>query len=222
MLKLAKVTSTDVVYDLGSGDGRIPMTAAKVYGARGVGIDIDPERIRGKRTPMPGRRVRQGAFLDQDLFKVDISEATVVTLFLTPSLNARLSKVEPGAQARHARRVAPVGDEGREPGARYKPVPGGSSRAATSTSGRFQLEGRRCTIAQRTCAPARVQVKVPKAIVSMSLTLLVMLFSGGPHAQAPTAHSGHPVCADAAGGRGCDAQGCEGDKRRRRLRSGLG
>src|SRR5215216_7715979 len=46
MLKLAKVTKDDVVYDLGSGDGRIPITAAKVYGARGVGIDIDPQRIR--------------------------------------------------------------------------------------------------------------------------------------------------------------------------------
>ena len=46
MLKLAKVTSSDVVYDLGSGDGRIPIAAAKTYGARGVGIDIDPERIR--------------------------------------------------------------------------------------------------------------------------------------------------------------------------------
>ena len=96
MLKIAKVTKNDVVYDLGSGDGRIPITAARVYGARGVGIDIDPERYREANESLKGAaaadktilsRVR---FLNQDLFTTDISEATVVTLYLLPSLNLKL------------------------------------------------------------------------------------------------------------------------------------
>ena len=91
MLKLAKVTKNDVIYDLGSGDGRIPITAAKTYGARGVGIDIDPQRIKeateNLKTSGVGDRVK---FLNQDLFTTDISEATVVTLYLLPSLNAKL------------------------------------------------------------------------------------------------------------------------------------
>ena len=91
MLKLAKVTKNDVSYDLGSGDGRIPITAAKTYGARGVGIDIDPQRIKeateNLKTAGVGDRVK---FLNQDLFTTDISEATVVTLYLLPSLNVKL------------------------------------------------------------------------------------------------------------------------------------
>lgn len=91
MLKLAKVTKNDVVYDLGSGDGRIPITAAKTYGARGVGIDIDPVRIKEAEANLKaagvGDRVK---FLNQDLFTADISEATVVTLYLLPSLNLKL------------------------------------------------------------------------------------------------------------------------------------
>jgi predicted RNA methylase len=96
MLKLAKVTKNDIVYDLGSGDGRIPITAARVHGARAVGIDIDPVRIReanenlkmaAASDPSITSRVR---FLNQDLFASDISEATVVTLYLLPSLNIKL------------------------------------------------------------------------------------------------------------------------------------
>jgi cyclopropane fatty-acyl-phospholipid synthase-like methyltransferase len=91
MLKMANVTSSDVVYDLGSGDGRIPITAARVHGARGVGIDIDPQRIMeahaNAREAGVTDRVR---FMAGDLFTADISEATVVTLYLTPSLNTRL------------------------------------------------------------------------------------------------------------------------------------
>ena len=91
MLKLAKVTKNDVVYDLGSGDGRIPITAAKAYGARAVGIDIDPQRIREANENLKiagvGDRVK---FLNEDLFTANISEATVVTLYLLPSLNLRL------------------------------------------------------------------------------------------------------------------------------------
>jgi ubiquinone/menaquinone biosynthesis C-methylase UbiE len=91
MLKLAKVGPNDVIYDLGSGDGRIPVTAAKTYGARGIGIDIDPQRIReanaNAQKEMVTDKVR---FLNQDLFTTDISEATVVTLYLLPSLNLKL------------------------------------------------------------------------------------------------------------------------------------
>jgi cyclopropane fatty-acyl-phospholipid synthase-like methyltransferase len=91
MLKLARVTAADVVYDLGSGDGRIPIAAAKEYGARGVGIEIDPIRIREANDNLVkagvGDRVR---FVQQDLFEADISEATVVTLFLLTRLNQQL------------------------------------------------------------------------------------------------------------------------------------
>ncbi len=91
MLKLAEVTSKDVVYDLGCGDGRFVVTAAQQFGARGVGIDIDPQRIKearelAKRTGSE-QRVR---FIEGDLFEADISEATVVTLFLLTRLNLKL------------------------------------------------------------------------------------------------------------------------------------
>ena len=91
MLQVAKVTKNDVVYDLGTGDGRIPVTAAKKYGARGVGIDIDPQRIKDATENVQkngvGDRVR---IIQGDLFETDISEATVVTLYLLPSLNQKL------------------------------------------------------------------------------------------------------------------------------------
>jgi SAM-dependent methyltransferase len=91
MLEIASVTASDVVYDLGSGDGRIPITAAKMYGARGVGIDIDPERINEANSNARAAGVTEKVrFLNEDLFKADISAATVVTLFLTPSLNISL------------------------------------------------------------------------------------------------------------------------------------
>ncbi|HSF05451.1 MAG TPA: class I SAM-dependent methyltransferase [Methylomirabilota bacterium] len=91
MLKLTKVTKNDVVYDLGSGDGRILITAAKVYGARGVGYDIDPDRVREatENAVKAGvdKRVR---FVQGDLFEADLKEATVVTLYLLQSLNLKL------------------------------------------------------------------------------------------------------------------------------------
>jgi precorrin-6B methylase 2 len=91
MLKLANVTSKDVVYDLGCGDGRIPITAAKNFGARGIGIDIDPQRIKeaneNLKTSGVGDKVK---FMNADLFETNISEATVVTLYLLPSLNIKL------------------------------------------------------------------------------------------------------------------------------------
>src|SRR5688500_1739369 len=96
MLKIAKVTKNDVVYDLGSGDGRIPITAARVYGARAVGVDIDPVRIREANENLKAAAATDSTitsrvrFLNQDLFTTDISEATVVTLYLLPSLNIKL------------------------------------------------------------------------------------------------------------------------------------
>lgn len=105
MLKVAKVGKSDVVYDLGSGDGRIPIMAVQKFGAqRAVGIDINPVRIKeaeaNLKTAGVGDRVR---FLNQDLFESNISEATVVTLYLLPSLNVKLlpkllSDLKPGTR----------------------------------------------------------------------------------------------------------------------------
>ena len=90
MVKLAGVTKNDVVYDLGCGDGALLIAAAKL-GARVVGVDIDPQRIKEATENLKnsgvGDRVK---FLNQDLFTTDISEATVVTLYLLPSLNLKL------------------------------------------------------------------------------------------------------------------------------------
>jgi ribosomal protein L11 methylase PrmA len=91
MLRLADVKPGDVLYDLGSGDGRIPVTAARKYGIRAVGIDIDPERIREANANAKRRGVsRLVTFRQQDLFKADFREATVVTLYLLPDLNLKL------------------------------------------------------------------------------------------------------------------------------------
>jgi SAM-dependent methyltransferase len=91
MLKMAGVTRNDIVYDLGCGDGRIVITAAKVFGARGVGVDIDPNLIRqsneNARKAGVADRVK---FIEQDLFETDIQEATVVALYLLPELNLQL------------------------------------------------------------------------------------------------------------------------------------
>ena len=94
MLALAQVTKDDVVFDLGSGDGRIPIAAAKTYGAKGVGLDIDPDRIKeswvnAKAAGVEGRV----DFREQDVLKADISEATVVTLYLLSSFNERLRPI---------------------------------------------------------------------------------------------------------------------------------
>ncbi len=91
MLKLAQVGANDVVYDLGCGDGRIVIAAAKELGARGVCVDIDPQRIRESRENVKNAGVAERIlFLNQDLFDTDIGDATVVTLFLWPSVNLRL------------------------------------------------------------------------------------------------------------------------------------
>ena len=105
MLKLAKVGPDDVVYDLGSGDGRIPIAAVQTLKAKSaVGIDIDPQRIKEANENLAkagvGDRVR---FLNQDLFTTPIGEATVVTLYLLPSLNEKLmpklqKELKPGSR----------------------------------------------------------------------------------------------------------------------------
>jgi SAM-dependent methyltransferase len=104
MLRLANVTTSDVVYDLGSGDGRILIAAARDRGARGVGLEIDPALVaqsieRARRLGLADRL----SFRQQDLFEADLSPATVVTLYLSPDLNRRLrpkllSELRPGAR----------------------------------------------------------------------------------------------------------------------------
>ena len=91
MLRLAKVGPDDVVIDLGSGDGRIPIAAARAYGATAMGVDLDPGLIRQARETAERRGVAgKVSFVEGDLFGVDIGKATVVTLFLSPEANRRL------------------------------------------------------------------------------------------------------------------------------------
>jgi precorrin-6B methylase 2 len=104
MLALAEVTNKDVVYDLGCGDGRIVITAAKKYGARGVGVDIDAERIAESEANAKKAGVQQlVSFKLQDAMTVDMSPATVVTLYLLSASNLKLrpiltSQLKPGAR----------------------------------------------------------------------------------------------------------------------------
>ena len=104
MLALAKVTRDDVVYDLGCGDGRIPIAAAKKYGAKGVGLDTDPALISLARTHAEAAGVdRLVDFRVEDVLKADVSPATVVTLYLLSSSNERLRPIlmrqlKPGAR----------------------------------------------------------------------------------------------------------------------------
>lgn len=94
MLEVAGVRSDDVIYDLGSGDGRIVITAAKRFGTRGVGIDIDPVRIEEARAYAEAEGVTDKVeFRNQDLFETDFREATVVSLYLLPELNLKLRPI---------------------------------------------------------------------------------------------------------------------------------
>lgn len=91
MLKLARVTADDVVYDLGSGDGRVLILAAQKYGARGVGVELDPRLVEiSRQVAREGEVADRVTFIEGDLFTTDISNATVVTLYLSPSVNRRL------------------------------------------------------------------------------------------------------------------------------------
>jgi SAM-dependent methyltransferase len=104
MLQFAKVTKDDVVYDLGSGDGRIAILAAQKYGARAVGIELDPKLVALARQIAADSGVSDRVtFIEADLFTSDISKATVVTLYLSTSVNARLepklrSELRPGTR----------------------------------------------------------------------------------------------------------------------------
>ena len=91
MLRLARVTADDVVYDLGSGDGRIVVIAAQKFGARGVGIELDPKLVAlSRELAVAGEVGDRVTFVEGDLFTADISAATVVTLYLSESINLDL------------------------------------------------------------------------------------------------------------------------------------
>jgi len=91
MLQLANVSGDDVLYDLGSGDGRIPITAAQKFGTRATGVEINPELVEQSRENAQKAGVAERVrFLQQDLFQTDLSEATVVTLYLLPDVNLKL------------------------------------------------------------------------------------------------------------------------------------
>jgi SAM-dependent methyltransferase len=104
MLALAEVGKNDVIYDLGCGDGRIPITAARRFGARGVGVDIDPQRIKEANANATAAGVASlVSFKLQDAMKTDVTEATVVTLYLLSASNLKLRPIltrqlKPGAR----------------------------------------------------------------------------------------------------------------------------
>jgi precorrin-6B methylase 2/LEA14-like dessication related protein len=103
MLELAEVTKDTLVYDLGCGDGRIPVTAAKKYGCKAVGYDIDPQRIKESLANVERNKVEHLVTIEQeDIFTLDLSKADVVTLYLLPSLNVKLipqlEKLRPGSR----------------------------------------------------------------------------------------------------------------------------
>lgn len=103
MLELAEVKKEDLVYDLGCGDGRIVVTAAKRYGCKAVGYDIDPERVEESLANVEENDVGNLVRIEQkDIFTLDLSEANVITLYLLPSLNVKLipqlEKLRPGSR----------------------------------------------------------------------------------------------------------------------------
>jgi tRNA G37 N-methylase Trm5 len=103
MLELAEVKKDDLVYDLGCGDGIIVVTAAKKYGCKAVGFDIDPQRIKESLENVKKNNVEKLVTIEQqDIFTLDLSKANVVTLYLLPSLNVKLipqlEKMKPGSR----------------------------------------------------------------------------------------------------------------------------
>jgi precorrin-6B methylase 2 len=103
MLELAEVKKNDVVYDLGCGNGIIVVTAAKKYGVKAIGFDIDPQRIKDSRENVKTNKVeKQVQIKQQDIFTLDLSAANVITLYLLPELNVKLipqlDKLKPGSR----------------------------------------------------------------------------------------------------------------------------
>jgi hypothetical protein len=104
MLDMAKVTGEDYLIDLGSGDGRIPIAAAKRFGTKGMGVEIDPVRVQEAKTNAVNARVADKVeFRKQDLFETDLSQATVLTMYLLPRVNLQLrprilNKLKPGTR----------------------------------------------------------------------------------------------------------------------------
>jgi SAM-dependent methyltransferase len=103
MLQMAQIKQSDIVYDLGCGDGRIVVTAAKRYGAQAFGFDIDPDRVAEAKANVKAAKVEHLVTIEQkDIFTLDLSPASVVTLYLLPQLNVRLipqlEKLKPGSR----------------------------------------------------------------------------------------------------------------------------
>jgi tRNA G37 N-methylase Trm5 len=103
MLEMAKIKKDDVLYDLGCGDGRIVVTAAKRYGIKAVGFDIDPQRVRESMENVRSNRMEHLVTIKQaDIFTLDLRPASVVTLYLLPQLNVKLmpqlQKLKPGSR----------------------------------------------------------------------------------------------------------------------------
>jgi trans-aconitate methyltransferase len=103
MLQMAEIKTNDVVYDLGCGDGRFVVEAAKKYGVRGIGIDIDPQRVKESNENVRSNKVAHLVTIKQaDIFETDFSDATVVMLYLLPDLNVKLmpklAKLKPGTR----------------------------------------------------------------------------------------------------------------------------
>ncbi|WP_072396732.1 class I SAM-dependent methyltransferase [Hyphomicrobium sp. CS1GBMeth3] len=103
MLEMAGLTGDDILIDLGSGDGRIPITAAKLYGARALGVDLDAARVQqANENAKQERLTNKVTFREQDLFETDLGEATVITMFLLGSVNLklkpRLQALKPGTR----------------------------------------------------------------------------------------------------------------------------
>ena len=118
MLRYADVGAEDFLIDLGSGDGRIVLTAAKVFGARGFGVEIKDELVKKSNEAAKNEGLADRVkFMKQDLFKTDMSQATVITMYLLPdTVNLLKDKFLDRAQARHAHRVARLSAHRLDPG----------------------------------------------------------------------------------------------------------
>jgi ribosomal protein L11 methylase PrmA len=177
MLELAEVTKKDLVYDLGCGDGRIVVTAAKKYGCRAVGFDVDPERIKDSLENVEKNKVEKLVTIQQkDIFKLDLSKANVITLYLLPSLNVKLipqlEKLKPGSRiVSHDFSMRGV-----TPDKVIKVTPQGNGREHTVYLWTVPLkkEGEEATqkkVAEETRTPDVVFVPTPQEVVDEMLKL---------------------------------------------------